>query len=137
MVEYSPRPDDAARRLVLSNRVGVAAHEEILRRLSIRDDAYVQSILSQDWDQTEDSGLDGKTHALVRLGALIAIDAATPSYMSSIESARNHGATADEIVGCLLAVMPAVGSSRVVSAAPKLSLALGYDVEEALSWFPG
>ena len=36
------------------------------------------------------------------------------------------------IVGCLIAVLPAVGVARVVSAAPKVGLALGYDLERAL-----
>jgi hypothetical protein len=38
----------------------------------------------------------------------------------------------DEIVGTLIAVIPIVGVARVVSAAPNLALALGYDVAEAL-----
>ena len=37
----------------------------------------------------------------------------------------------DEIVGTLIAVAPTVGTARVVSAAPELALALGYDVEAA------
>ena len=37
----------------------------------------------------------------------------------------------DEIVGTLIAVAPTVGIARVVSAAPELALALGYDVEAA------
>jgi hypothetical protein len=35
-------------------------------------------------------------------------------------------------VGALIAVMPVVGVARVVSAAPNLGLALGYDVGAAL-----
>jgi alkylhydroperoxidase/carboxymuconolactone decarboxylase family protein YurZ len=81
------------------------------------------------------SRLDAKTHSLVRLGALIAIDAAPPSYMWAVESALAHGATNEEIVGVLVAVMPSVGSGRVVSAAPRLSLALGYDVGAGLEDF--
>jgi 4-carboxymuconolactone decarboxylase len=38
----------------------------------------------------------------------------------------------DEIVGTLIAVLPIVGVPRVVSAAPNLGLALGYDVANAL-----
>jgi hypothetical protein len=38
----------------------------------------------------------------------------------------------DEIVGTLIAVLPIVGAARVVSAAPSLGLAIGYDVGEAL-----
>ena len=108
------------------------SHEEILRRLSIRDDAYVESILAHESRNVEESRLDPKTHALVRVGALVAIDAAPPSYMSAVESCLEHGATMDEIVGTLLAVISAVGSGRVVSAAPKVGLALGYDVAAAL-----
>ncbi len=38
----------------------------------------------------------------------------------------------DEIVATLEAVSPVTGAARVVLAAPKVSLALGYDVEAAL-----
>src|SRR5205085_5519685 len=79
-----------------------------------------------------ESHLDKKTHALVRLGALVAIDATPPSYMWTVEAARRAGATDDEIVGCLVAALPVVGVANVVSAAPKLALALGYDVTAAL-----
>ena len=52
--------------------------------------------------------------------------------MSAVEAAVSAGVTYDEIVGTLIAVMPIVGVARVVSAAPNLGLALGYDVAEAL-----
>ena len=42
------------------------------------------------------------------------------------------GATRDEIVATLEAVTPVTGAARVVLCVPKLALALGYDVEEAL-----
>jgi alkylhydroperoxidase/carboxymuconolactone decarboxylase family protein YurZ len=117
--------------------VSVAEHEEILRRLSIRDDAYVESLLTKTGANVAASHLDEKTHSLVRLGALIAIDAAPPSYMEAIETARTAGASNDEIVGTLIAALPAVGVARVVAAAPKLALALGYDVGAALEIYDG
>ena len=52
--------------------------------------------------------------------------------MSAVEAGLKAGATYDEMVGTLIAVMPIVGVPRVVSAAPNLALALGYDVAEAL-----
>lgn len=110
-------------------------HEETLRKLAIRDDAYIDTILGDDRQNVDESGLDQKTHALVRIAGLIAIDAAPPSYMWSVEAALRHGATREELVGTLIAVMPAIGSGRVVSAAPKLSLALGYDVAAGLEEF--
>jgi hypothetical protein len=40
--------------------------------------------------------------------------------------------TSDEIVACLEAVTPVTGAARVVQCAPKVALALGYDVDAAL-----
>ena len=110
----------------------VAEHEDTLRRLSVRDDEFVEQLLGDGRTNETASRLDGKTHALVRVAALVALDAAPPSYMAAICAAQRFGASRDEIVGCLVAVIPVVGAARVVSAAPKVGLALGYDVEAAL-----
>jgi 4-carboxymuconolactone decarboxylase len=110
----------------------VPSHQDILRKLSIGDDAYVESILARESQNLDASRLDPKTHALVRIGALIGIDAATAGYVATVDAALNAGATVDEIVGALVAVLPAVGTVRVVNAAPRLGLAVGYDVWPAL-----
>lgn len=107
-------------------------YENTLRKLSIGDDAYFDEILASEPANVANSRLDPKTHALVRLGALIAADAAAPSYLDAIESARDSDASDEELVGCLVAVLPQLGAARVISAAPKLGLALGYDVAAAL-----
>jgi alkylhydroperoxidase/carboxymuconolactone decarboxylase family protein YurZ len=107
-------------------------HHEALRKLTIRDEDYVEAVLAHERDNVTASSLDPKTHALVRISALVTIDAAPASYLWTIESGVRNGATPDEIVGVLIAVMPSIGSARVVAAAPKLGLALGYDVEDAL-----
>ena len=104
----------------------------MLRRLAIGDDAYIEAALASEPVNVSRSRLDRKTHALVRLGALIAADAASPSYLDAVESARESDTTDEELVGCLIAVLPALGAARVISAAPKLGLALGYDVAGAL-----
>jgi 4-carboxymuconolactone decarboxylase len=103
-----------------------------LRRLAMRDDRYIDALLSEDRANATLAGIDPRSHALARIAALIALDAAPPSYMSAVEPALEAGATYDEIVGTLIAVIPIVGVARVVSAAPNLALALGYDVSEAL-----
>jgi 4-carboxymuconolactone decarboxylase len=115
----------------LRGRVTLDEHERTLRRLTIGDDAYIEATLAEPANLAE-SQLDRKTRSLVRLGALIAADAAPPSYMDAIACARAHHASDDELVGCLIAVLPIVGAARVTSAAPKLALALGYDVTAAL-----
>ena len=112
-------------------------HEETLLRLAIRDDAYVDEVLASKAANVAASHEDGKTHALVRVGALVCLDAATPSYLAAVEDARREGATDDEIAGTLVALMPIVGIARVVSAAPKLGLALGVDVTVALEQLEG
>jgi len=112
--------------------VAVESHETTLCKLAIADDAYVEALLVRDTANLEASHLEPKTHALVRLGGLVAVDAAAPSYMAVIALARRCGATDDEIVGCLIAVLPSLGVARVVSAAPRLGLALGFDVLAAL-----
>src|SRR3954467_6463298 len=111
-------------------------YQERLRSMALSDDRFVASVLGMGQDTIQDSGLDPKTHAMVRLAALLAVDAAQSSYNASAELALASGASLDEIVGILVAVAPAIGLGRVVSAAPELGLALGYDVEAALEALP-
>ena len=110
----------------------MAEYKETLRRLALNDEAFVAAVLGMGRDTVEVSRLDQKTHALARLSASLAVDAASSSYQSNVEQALAAGATVEEIVGCLIAVAPVIGLARVVSAAPELALALGYDVDAAL-----
>ena len=103
----------------------------------MRDDRYICALLSEERANATLAGIDPRSHALLRIAALIALDAAPPSYMSAVQAGLEAGASYDEIVGTLIAVMPIVGVSRVVSAAPKLALALGYDASEALELVDG
>ena len=108
------------------------SHQTVLAKLTIADDAFYETLLARDSSNVAESHLDDKTHALVRIGALVAVDAAPPGYMWAVETARRRGASEDEIVGCLIAALPVLGVARIVSAAPKLALALGYDVSSGL-----
>ncbi len=107
-------------------------YQERLRSLALSDDHFVRSVLGIGQNTVDISRLDPKTHALVRLAALLAVDGGQSSYNASVDAALACGASFDEIVGILIAVAPAVGLGRVASAAPELGLALGYDVEAAL-----
>ena len=112
-------------------------YRERLRSIALSDDRFVASVLGMGQDTIDVSGLDPKTHAMVTLAALLAVDAAPSSYNASTELALASGASLDEIVGILIAIAPAIGLGRAVSAAPDLGLALGYDVEAALEGRPG
>jgi alkylhydroperoxidase/carboxymuconolactone decarboxylase family protein YurZ len=102
--------------------------ERNLRRMALGDERYLRSALA---DPGFSSDLDAKSQALIRLGALLAVGAATVSLRATAELAAAAGASDDEIVGVLLAIAPAVGHARVVGVAPNLGLALGYDFEVA------
>jgi 4-carboxymuconolactone decarboxylase len=118
-------------------RVTVPDYTDTLCKLSVRDDELIDRLLADPAENEAASRLDGKTHALVRVAALVAIDAPPPSYLDAIASAHRCRATSEEIVGCLIAILPTVGVPRVVSASPKVGLALGYDVDAALEGFFG
>jgi alkylhydroperoxidase/carboxymuconolactone decarboxylase family protein YurZ len=79
----------------------------------------------------ERTGLDGKTFALVKIAALIALDAPPASYAWQVANASDEGVTPDQIVGVLRAVAPQVGGPRVIAAAPQIMLALGLPLPES------
>ena len=99
-----------------------------LRSLGLNDARFAEgSVESVD---AGPSALDPKTLELVRLAALVAVGGAVPSYGAQADAAVNAGATAAEIVDVLVGVIPVVGLPCVVAAAPKLALALGYDLDD-------
>ena len=106
-------------------------YRQHLRRLAVHDEALVDMLLG-DKNPPIASVLDPKTAALARVAATIAIRAAPSSIQHVVALALAAGATSAEIVATLEAVTPVTGAARVVSSAPKVALALGYDVEAAL-----
>jgi alkylhydroperoxidase/carboxymuconolactone decarboxylase family protein YurZ len=106
-------------------------HEDKLLRLTLNDDAFAAAALTMH-QNTDVQGLDPRTCALVRLGALHAIGAAQGSYGCSVDASLAAGASVEEIVDSLIAVAPMIGLPRAVAAAPELAIALGFDVESAL-----
>lgn len=76
------------------------------------------------------TGLDARTFALVKIAALIALDAPPASYAWQVTNALAEGATPEDITGVLRAVAPQVGGPRVVAAAPEIMLALGLELPE-------
>jgi 4-carboxymuconolactone decarboxylase len=75
--------------------------------------------------------LDPRSLALVVIGAALCTDAPTSTFQTWVGSALRAGATTEEVIGALLAVAPIAGEPRIVAVAPKIAMALGYDVDEA------
>jgi 4-carboxymuconolactone decarboxylase len=105
-------------------------YRDRLRCLAINDAGFAEGV----GRDGEPQDLDPKTLALVRLAALVAVGGAVPSYGAQADAAVGAGATAAEIVDVLVGVVPVVGLPSVVAAAPKLAMALGYDIEAALEF---
>jgi alkylhydroperoxidase/carboxymuconolactone decarboxylase family protein YurZ len=78
----------------------------------------------------EATGLDGRTFGLVKVAALIALDAPPASYAWQIANALEEGATPEDILGVLRAVAPQVGGPRVMAAAPEIMLGLGLSLPD-------
>ncbi len=110
----------------------MAGYEERLRRLSINDVGYLDAILGAGSGDCSWADLDPRSTALVRLGVLIALDGPATSFDVAVSAAQAAGATTDEIVDVLVVAAPLVGSAHVVSSAPRVAHALGYDVDSAL-----
>jgi 4-carboxymuconolactone decarboxylase len=106
------------------------AYTDVLRSLAIEDPQLADHLAER--GEIALAVLDSKTIALARLAALVAIGGALPTYSALTDAAIGMGATPDEIVGVLVAIVPTVGLPRAVSAAPSVAMALGYDVDDAL-----
>ena len=76
----------------------------------------------------EASSLDAESLMLVRLAALVAVDAPPISYVLNMEMAGETDISAEDVQGMLAAIAPIVGSARVASAAGKMVRALGIEL---------
>ncbi len=79
----------------------------------------------------EASKLDPQSLMLVRLAALVAVDAPPVSYMLNLEMAGEVDLDSEQVEGMLAAIAPIVGSARVASAAGKMVRALGLEISLA------
>jgi alkylhydroperoxidase/carboxymuconolactone decarboxylase family protein YurZ len=77
------------------------------------------------------STLDPETLALVRVAALVALDAPPVSYILNLEAAADLGIDGDRVRGVLAAIAPIVGTARVASATGKIVEALAIEIEIA------
>ena len=68
---------------------------------------------------------------LVRIAALIAVDAPAASYLANAAAATDSGITADDIQAIMIGVAPVVGTVRVVSAGGNILRALGFAISVA------
>ena len=70
-------------------------------------------------------GLDDNALLSVRIAALVAVDAPVGSYLMHLGPAVDAGMTVEEIQDILVAVAPVVGTPKTLSAAAKITDAIG------------
>ena len=107
-----------------------ARFQETLRRLAIFDEGFVDAGFGLDLGQA--SALDAKTVALLQVAVSVAIGSSAVCLEWSTARALASGAAKDEVADVLVAIAPVAGLGRVVSAAPDVAGALGYDIVAAL-----
>jgi alkylhydroperoxidase/carboxymuconolactone decarboxylase family protein YurZ len=70
-------------------------------------------------------GLDENSLLTARIAALVAVDAPAASYLMHLGPAADADVTVEQVQDILIAVAPIVGTPRTVSAAAKITEALG------------
>jgi alkylhydroperoxidase/carboxymuconolactone decarboxylase family protein YurZ len=79
----------------------------------------------------ERTELDAPSLILVRIAALVAVDAPASSYLLHLGPAAEAGVTLDQAQDVLVAVAPIVGTPRTLAAGAKIVEALGLAIELA------
>jgi alkylhydroperoxidase/carboxymuconolactone decarboxylase family protein YurZ len=107
--------------------------EQLLARLTAADEPSLRSIIAptvaREGSTARVEALDRRVCALVRLAALLAIGAPTTCLRWAVDLAVSTGATADAITEVLASTAALAGTAQTVSSAPRLALALGFDIE--------
>lgn len=99
---------------------------DLLRRLASHDEGLLRRVLRPvpALGSNNLCALDRRTRLLVRLGALVAVDAAIPSLRWAAELAAASGAGDDALAEVLVSASKAAGSAQLVASAPRLAQAL-------------
>lgn len=111
-----------------------AEPHQLLRRLAAGDERLLGGMMAPTpefgtHDPIPGQGLDRQTRMLVRLVALLAVGAPVTSLQWAVERAAAAGAGVGTLTGVMLAAAPEAGVARLVECAPRLALALGFDIE--------
>jgi alkylhydroperoxidase/carboxymuconolactone decarboxylase family protein YurZ len=105
---------------VVTSRVGQASLAEWLAGVAAGGPAVPVPDIRPEADNIDESGLDVRTYALVRLASLVTAGAPGEGYDGHVAAALDQGVTLDEITGVLVALLPTVGVTRVAEAAPDI-----------------
>jgi len=103
-----------------------------LAKLALGDPDMLAAGLEIRAEWKERSGLDARSYALVKLAAIMALDAPPASYLWQVANALDAGATPEDLLGVLIAIAPQIGGPKLVAAAPELMVALGLSLPDGV-----
>ncbi len=95
------------------------------------DTPVLDLLASMTADSLEASSLDSEELMLVRLAALVAVDAPPASYLLNLGAASELGFDLEDVRGVLAAIAPIVGTAKVAAATGNIVRALGFALETA------
>lgn len=107
-----------------------SATRDALAGLAVGDLEVLEELLELREAEQQRTGLDARTFALVKIAALVALDAPPASYLWQVANALDAGATPADLMGVLIAIAPQVGGPKTVAAAPELMVALGLSLPD-------
>lgn len=76
------------------------------------------------------TSLEDREMMLVRIAALVAVDAPALSYLLNLDAAAEIGFELDDIRGVLTAIAPIVGTTRVIAATDKIGEAMKIEADQ-------
>ncbi len=99
--------------------------EQVLTNAADESLPVLETIFQMHLDTLANCSLDPRTYHLVRIAALIAVDAPPASYMTHLTMAGADGVSPEDVQGVAVAIAPLVGSPRITAAAGHVLRALG------------
>jgi alkylhydroperoxidase/carboxymuconolactone decarboxylase family protein YurZ len=99
--------------------------DELFKELAMGGHRVVAAVAEQHGDAPEQAAIDASTALLVRIAALVTLDAAPASYVIHLGLADAAGLPAKAIGATLMELVPLIGTARVISAAGKIKEAVG------------
>jgi alkylhydroperoxidase/carboxymuconolactone decarboxylase family protein YurZ len=95
-----------------------------LRGIASFDPGAIDALRNMRLDLERRSPLDERTTELIRLGALVALQAPAESFTAHVVRLRRMGVPPEEIWGAVISVAPMTGVPPLIHAGPAIEAAL-------------
>lgn len=101
------------------------APEQVLSQAADGSFPVIETVFQMHLDTLANCSLEPRAYHLVRLAALISVDAPPASYLAHLSMAADDGVSVEDAQGVAVAIAPLVGTPRVTAAAGHVLRALG------------